>query len=275
MSRDKSRTGTGPPLSEEARRLNERRLHALRDLEELAEQVAIGELDEQTADRLRAGYQSELEAVELALQGAEPVRPAEVSRAAEPAERSRGRAMTGAFLLIGAFTVVILLAAQTFRSDGDPGPATPSDVATVDGALLEEMEDVVAAHPDNIGMRMALADLYFDQGEYGSAIDHYVVVLAGEMTVEEESRTLGRIGWMAYSTGQTGVAVDYLNASLTADPEYAEGKLFLGLVKLYGLEDAAGALPLLEEVLALPGLGDGIRIEVEAAVNDARSVVAP
>lgn len=274
-----------------AQRLHDRRQHAIRDLEELSEQVADGELDEATAERLRAGYQAELEAVnaelgvvddmpgQLARKLDEAVEqvdrepPPESDREPAPAGRSSGRAIVGGFLLIGAFTAVILIAAQTFRSDGDSGSVAPSNVATLDAAALEEMEDVIESHPDNTGMRMALADAYFDQGEYLSAIDHYVVVLSGLVTVEEESRALGRIGWMAYATGQNEAAVEYLDASLRADPGYAEGKLFLGMVRLYGLEDAAGALPLLEEVLALPSLTDEIRVAVEVATNDARAVL--
>ncbi|MDH3605866.1 MAG: hypothetical protein OER12_02605 [Acidimicrobiia bacterium] len=271
MSGDGSKTEKPP--SEAAHRLNERRLHAIRDLEELAEQVAVGELDEAMAERLRAGYQAELEAVDRALEGAESETPIESPAATHPAGRSRGRALVGAFLLIGAFTVVILLAAQTFRSDGDAGPSTPSDVAAIDDATLEQMEELLASHPDSPGMQLALADLYFERGDYGSAIDHYLAAAAGELTPEEEGRTLGRIGWMAYSTGQLDPAVGYLNASLEADPGYDEGKLFLAMVLLEGFGDAAGAIPLLEEILSLPDLNDEMRSAVEAAADEARSAL--
>jgi tetratricopeptide (TPR) repeat protein len=278
VKRDK--TGTEPgdtaPLSAV---LEERRRYALRDLEELAVQVATGELDEATAARLRAGYEAELAAVEQAVsEQADEQTAVEEEAPARPADsplegRSTGRAIAGAFILIGALTVVILLAAQVFQSDDGPGSQAASDGSALDAAAIAEMEEVVAAHPDVPGMRLALADLYFEQGDYGSAIDHYLTVLAGEMTVQEESHTMGRIGWMAYSTGQINAAVDYLNASLSADPGYHEGKLFLGMVTLYGLEDAAGALPLLEEVRALPNLNEQVRTQVEDAIRDAESVL--
>jgi len=254
----------------------ERRRYALRDLEELAEQVAAGELDEATAEQLRAGYEAELAAVSDGLP--DPVAKSGGRAGSAPVDtpaegRSTGRAITGTFILIGALTVVILLAAQVFKSDDGPGPQAGSDGSALDAAAIAEMEEVVASHPDVPGMRLALADLYFEQGDYGTAIDHYLTVLSGEMTIQEESHTLGRIGWMAYSTGQLEAAVDYLDASLKADPDYGEGKLFLGFVKLYGLEDAAGALPLLEEVRAIPDLDNNIRLEVEAAIEDAQSVL--
>lgn len=246
--------------------LADRRRHALRDLEELAEQVAAGEIDEETAAGLRAGYEDELATVEQLAAGDVPAAPLE--------GRSPQRAVVGALILIGSLTVIILLAAQVFRSDDSPPPQTPSDAAALDSGSLDDMEAVVAAHPDSVGMRLALADLYFERGEYASAIDHYLQVSAsGELSPPEESRTLGRIGWMAYATGQVGSAVQFLNDSLEINPDYHEGKLFLGMVSLYGLEDPAASIPLFEELLALPGLGAQVRAEVEAALEEAQAGV--
>ena len=245
--------------------LADRRRHALRDLDELAEQVAAGELDEATAESLRAGYEAELATVEQLAAGHTPAAPLE--------GRSPKRAVVGAFILIGSLTAIILLAAQVFKSDNAPGSQAPADASALDGGSLEEMEAVVAAHPESAAMRLALADIYFEQGEYGSAIDHYLLVAGGELTPDEESRTLGRIGWMAYSTGQVGSAVEFVSNSLEINPDYHEGKLFLGMITLYGLEDPAAAIPLLEEVLALPGLGEQIKVEVEAALGEARASV--
>jgi len=269
--------GRGPSSSQLPAALEERRSHALRDLEELAEQVATGELDDETAAQLRAGYEAELAAVDLAAQEAQtapgkPTVPSDEPESAVVEGRSPKRAIVGALALIGVLTVVILGAAQVFRSDPEPAPQTPSEAA-IDGASAAEMESIVAAHPESVGMRLALADLYFEEGDYASAIDHYLQVTNGELSLEEESRTLGRIGWMAYATGQVESAVQFINNSLELNPAYDEGKLFLGLVSLYGLEDPAAALPLLEEVNALPGLGDQLRAEVEVALEQARAGV--
>ena len=267
MSRDRSdrepasaRTGTAQP--ESAVPLQERRRHALRDLDELSEQVEAGELDEATAERLRAAYRAELEAVDQELQRSESH--------SSPQARSSRRAMAGALLLIGAFTVIIILASQALRSEGGTSQQA-DDVAAIDPSTLEQMEELVAAQPDSPGMRLALADFYFGQGDYLSAIDHYLALASMELSPQEESQTLGRIGWMAYSTGQTDPAVEYLTASLDADPDNIEGKLYLGIVRLFGLEDAAGAIPLFEEVLALPELGVEIRAEVGDLLEQART----
>ncbi|MDH3538683.1 MAG: hypothetical protein OEP52_01700 [Acidimicrobiia bacterium] len=245
--------------------LGDRRRHALRDLEELAEQVAAGEIDEETASTLQAGYEDEIATVERLAAGSAPAAPLE--------GRSTQRAVVGALILIGSLTVIILLAAQVFRSDDPPPSQSPSDAATLDAGALEDMEAIVAAHPDSVGMRLALADLYFEQGVYSSAIDHYLAATEGELTPEEESRTLGRIGWMAYSTGQLDPAVEFLHMSLEADPDYDEGKLFLAMVLFEGFGDAGGALVLFDQILALPDLNDEMRSAVEAAAEEARAAL--
>lgn len=245
-------------------RLEERRSHGLRDLDELAGQVAAGEVDEGAADVLRAGYLAELGAIEQALQASTPVPPGE--------ERSSRRALMGALILIGAFTLMIVFASNALRQDSQP--AESADVGSagpIDNATLEQMEEVLAANPDLSAMRVALADVYFGQGEYLAALNHYVVLASTDLAPEVESEVLGRIGWMAYLTGQNEAAVGYLTSSLEVDPDHAEGKLFLGFVRLYGMKDPDGAIPLLEEVLEDPNAPPATRVEVEAALADARA----
>jgi cytochrome c-type biogenesis protein CcmH/NrfG len=265
MSKNDREDLTAPSASVLDGPLEERRGHALRDLAELDVQVAAGELDEATAARLRAGYEAELEAVEQLASHAAPAPALE--------GRSPQRAIAGSLVLIGALTVVILVAAQTFRSDGGPAPQAPSATSAIDEETLNQIEELLATHPDSPGMRVALADLYFERGDFASAIDHYLAAVEGELTPEEEGRTLGRIGWMAYSTGQLGPAVEYLHASLEADPGYDEGKLFLAMVLFEGFGDAGGAVELFEEILALPDLNDEMRRAVEAAADEARAAL--
>jgi hypothetical protein len=76
---------------------------------------------------------------------------------------------------------------------------------------------------------------------------------------------------MAYQTGQPEAAKQYLENSLTVDPTNQETKLFLGFVLLYGLDDAEGAIPLLEEIVAIPDLPSELLHSVEAALDEARN----
>ncbi len=244
-----------------------------RDIAELAEQVEAGEVDEATAERLRAGYEEELAEVEERLsalpEDAETVGPVD-----EPVEESPRvgaspkRVLIGAGILLAAFTAVLVMV----TTSADRTPTQPAAAGTMpQSADFAEMEQAVAANPDVIGMRMALADLYFEHQDYSNALNHYLTILDQNPTPEEASHALARVGWLAYATEQNDAAVNYLNQALEMNPDNLEAKLFLGAVDFYGLGDAESAIPLFEEVLAQPDLPPSLRSEVEAALDEART----
>jgi tetratricopeptide (TPR) repeat protein len=260
-------------------RLEERRELALRDLEELAEQVEAGEIDEETASSLRAGYQAELDDVTARLD-AMPVKPKRTTIGTDPTTdgrrpRSGRRAIVGSVLVIAALSVAIFFAA----GDINPEPTAPTAGTASPGGLSvdpnaisnEQLEEVVAQNPGINAMRLALADRYFEEQNYSKALDHYLVIAENDPTPAEEGRALSRIGWMAYTTGQPETAEQYLQTALTIDPTNGETKLFLGFVYLYGLEDPTAAIPWLEEVAGFGDLPQAIRAEVELALEEARS----
>ena len=261
------------------KQLEERREIAVRDLTELAEQVEAGEIDQATAETLRASYQAEVDSVEAEL-GALPapskkqVAESE-TRPAGMQSRSTRRAVVGSVLVIAALSVAIFLAAGEIDSTPATtatGSAAPGDLTVdPDSVSNEQLEEVVAQNPDINAMRMALADRYFEEEDYGKALDHYLTIAGNSPTPAEEGRSLTRIGWMAYTTGQPEAAEQYLQSSLTVDPTNDETKLFLGFVLLYGLNDAEGALPWLEEVAEVPELPPTLLTQVETAIAEARA----
>lgn len=261
------------------RHLEERLEIARRDLNELAEQVEAGEIDPATAETLRAGYQAEADEVDAQI-GALPApskKQAVETEAEAPGMKARStrRAVIGSVIVIAALSVAIFLAAGEI----DPEPAPSASGSESPGALTvdpnsignEQLEEVVAQNPTINAMRMALADRYFEEENYGKALDHYLTIAENNPTPAEEGRSLTRIGWMAYTTGQPEAAEQYLQTSLTVDPTNDETKLFLGFVLLYGLEDPDGALPWLEEVAQISELPPSILSQVEAAIAEARS----
>lgn len=250
-----------------AEALEERRRIVLRDLEELAQQVTDGEIGAATAAGLESGYRAELAEVERALAALPPRSRREPAAAVAPASpaatgtRSTPRALWAMGVVVLALTGVIVFLATR---GGEPATTTLA-------GDLAEMEAAVAAHPESNAMRLALAGLYFDQGEYLGAMEHYLAVLDNSPLPADESVALARVGWMAYLTDQVDTAIAYLEQAITVDPAYGESKLFLGVVLLYGKQDPAAALPLLEEVLTYPDLPDDLRPELERMVAEARA----
>lgn len=260
--------------------LEERRRHALRDLEELAQQVDDGEIDEAEAARLEARYRADLEEVErtLATLPSAPKRPkravAEPEADAAGAGRNTRRTLWIMAGVLAALTVGIVIAANLGGDDQATAGGAVSTVPGQTGDLAADMEAVLESHPDSNAMRLSLAGLYFDRGEYLAAMEHYVYVLDNAPLVEEEVVALSRVGWMAYLTDQPLTAAEYLRSAIEIDPAYGEAKLFLAVVLLYGLEDPEAAVPVLEDVLALPDLPESLRPEVENMLAEAQAGVS-
>lgn len=257
-------------MTTERDRLVERRDLVRRDLLELAAQQQAGEVGSATAERLRQRYGSELDALDAAIADL-PAVTGEVHQEEqpEPVGRSPWRMLVGSAIVIGALALIVALAVrETGSSDaGSPGGLTV-DPASVSN---EEMEAVVAANPGVNGMRIALADRYFDAEDYGAALDHYLIVAQNDPTADEEAKALARVGWIAYRTNLPEAARDYVVASLEVDPTNAEAKLYIGFIHLYGLGDPDTAIPQLEAALEIPNLSANVILQIEDALDEARS----
>lgn len=274
-------------MGAERDRLVERRDVVSRDLEELEAQLEIGEVAPEAADRLRAAYRAELDSIGAQL-GDTPEPDTEAAEETAPAVSSvvdgvRGRrsprvVVAWSLFAIGALTVAIAFAARGTATDDDvPGVASgPGDV-TLDPATVsdEQLEAVVAANPEVIAMRVALANRYFEAENYGAALDHYLYIAENATDAAQESQALARIGWMAYVTDLPQEAERYIEAGLRIDPANAEATLFLGFVTLYGLGDPEAAVPQLEAALELDNLTADVVGQLEAALEEARSGGTP
>lgn len=251
--------------------LEQRRDHVEQDLIELADQIDVGEIDAATATRLEAAYRAELAEIETAL--------AALDGGAEAGESSASlsprRAIVGTLALVATFTVAIVFIG------GDTVPSQQGAAAGVDAtprsapataAALDSMEQAAAANPGNVGLRLAIADVYFQREEFSASLSHYLAALEADPTPQQESIALGRVGWMAFITGQMEAADGYLTRSLDSDPTNVEGRLFLGYLRLFGFDDPAGAIPLLEDVLADPDLSAELQAEVQQTLETARSM---
>lgn len=221
--------------------LEQRRDRALDDLVALDGQVESGEIDAETAARLGLRYEAEAAAALRALDTAltEPV--------AGRSPRRIALAITG-FSAIAALVVFGLVKAVEPRGEGGfvtGGPGTTAlDLATISN---EEMETVVAANPDVIPMRLALARRYVEAGDFSAALPHYFEILERE---ERNAEALMYMGWMTYLSGDPDTGVALIEQSLEAAPGDMLATWLLANAIYTGLGDRARAVPLLEAVLA-------------------------
>lgn len=225
------------------RLLEQRRDLAISDLAALEAQVAAGEMGAADADRLRRRYQGDVADALAAIDAAGEM---------PPQGRSPARVWTGivVFALAAAAVVFALTRAVQPRDDTGDLSGVAADVAAEGGVDLstvtdEELEAVVAANPDIFPMRLALARRYVEAGDFSSALPHYLYVLDRGPDAE----ALMYVGWMTYLSGDAATGESLLRSSLDIAPDDLLATWFLANVHYYGLDDPAGAVPLLQRVI--------------------------
>jgi tetratricopeptide (TPR) repeat protein len=242
--------------------LEERRAQAAVDLAEVGEQRAAGELDEATASTLQSRYQQEIELLDKQLLTS-------ATASVAPPGRSTARLVAGTLIMVAGIIAVVFLAARAI-DDRRPGEFVTGNVDDRDLSEIttEEMEQVVADFPNIIDMRLALAGRYFEAADYSAALPHYLKVLEQD---PGHPIANANIGWMTYRSDPSAAATAaaFLERSLATAPNFADALFFLSVVRLYGLDDASGARPLIEELLQFEGLPDGLEVELEAMLTDA------
>lgn len=247
--------------------LAQRRDQALRDLLELEQQVQAGEVPPASAEALRRRYErSAAEALALLAGEGPPVQAAE-----QPVRRRRPSWRTWVYAA-GALTAVVALAvalppALNERPSGGfvtgnealspaasptappsaPAAAPPGrDLSKVSDA---EMEAVVAANPDVLGMRLALAQRYLDQGAFDKALPHYRQVLQRE---PDNAVALASLGWVQLQIGDAAAAATFAAQATERDPALPLAWWVQANVRLYGQDDPTGAVEALRRMQQLP-----------------------
>ncbi|MBU1226886.1 MAG: tetratricopeptide repeat protein [Actinobacteria bacterium] len=259
------------------RALEERARLAQQDIEDLRRQVDEGELEEADAAALEERYRSDLDAARTSLAGMPKPRksapPATAPSAAGGATAAGKPNRIPLIVVISAAAMVVLTIAIVVMATSGNDAATTTDSATPQAATgsLAEMEAAVASQPDNNTMRLALAGLYFESGDYMNAMNHYSSVTANDPTPQDAAVANARIGWMAWAAlDDPETALSFLDAAIALDPTYGEAILWKAVVLLYGMDDGAAAAPLLEQVLAFPDLPEELRPDIQSMLDEAR-----
>ncbi len=246
----------------------DRRRQAERDIEEVRRQLAEGELDHATAERLISRYRDEISRID----DHEEERSRGVS--AQTAKVSPSRRLVGALLLLGMFAAISITAFYAIRPrDGGFVTGDPGGDVDLSEVTNDQMEAVIAANPDVpqiAAMRLRLADRYFEEGSFSTALPHYLESLEGSLDGTRRARGLARVGWMSYLSGSEETAEAYLIEALNTDPDYDEAHLFLGLLYL-NRGDMTRVITHLEPLSQIQDLPEGTRQVIDDALDRARS----
>ena len=240
------------------------------DIADVDQQEIAGELDTDSADRLRATYRAERTRLEerldeLASEDAPP-----------PAGRSRRRVAVGVALLVLGFAAVTAVLLGTVRQRAPGELATGGIAGEVAGGNVdlsevtnEEMEEVVAANPEVVGMRLALARRYFEAGEFDAALPHFMTIL--EEQDPDNAEALASVGWMTHLSSEPEVAERFVARALVVAPDYPQALWFLANIRISGLDDPAGAVEPLEQLLSYDDIPADVRSDAEALLAEAQA----
>ncbi|WP_219418038.1 tetratricopeptide repeat protein [Pseudonocardia nigra] len=243
---------------------------AVRDIVELDVQVAAGEVTEDVAQPLRRHYENlagrALEALDAEMDADATDPSTSGSRSRHPLAWALAYALAGAALV----AAVILLPASVverpaggFVTGNEAVQGLAGDPSAVSNDRLEE---VVAANPEVVGMRLALADRYVAQGAYGSAMRHYLEALRRE---PDNADGLAGLSWLLLQIGQPEEALATADQALTISPSLDRALWYKANIQLYGLNDPAAARVTLQE-LSTRDLTPQVRDQVDRLLAAAR-----
>jgi tetratricopeptide (TPR) repeat protein len=174
----------------------------------------------------------------------------------------------GTSLVVVAAAITVSVVAQS-RQQTPQGLVSGVAAGDIDLETIsnQTMEAVIAAnsdHPQINGMRMALAERYFEDRQYQQAFPHYQAVLDSQPPSSLAAVALTRMGWMVYEgNGEVELATDLLDQALEAAPGDALALYLKGRVLWCGAGDTQAAAELFRRALDAPALDPAERSTVE------------
>ena len=195
-------------------------------------------------------------------------------------DTTRRRALVGGLGIALVFGAVVVVAGFLLQDRAAPAAGVADvEVDNLNEVSNETMEAVIAAnldHPQINGMRLALAERYFQVGEYRAAFPHYFAVAESPAATRAETVTaLVRLGWMAWDGNrEANAAIGMFDQALAIDSASSTARYLKGQVLWCGAGDTTGAAVLFEEALNDPSLGDDSRAQIEADLEAVTNGVA-
>jgi tetratricopeptide (TPR) repeat protein len=232
------------------------------DLEELDQQIAEGEIDTATGEKLRATY---LREIELA---------AEVNVEVPVPARSRMRLAIGAAVLLAGFAVTIAVLGGSVEDDptGLLQGVAAGDSFDPNDYSDETLEAVVATYANDpvvadqlVFMRFALADRYFERNEFQRAFVHYEAILGANPPAELFAATMTRIAWITFvGNGEVDLSLEVIDRAIQAAPGSTEALYVKAQILWCGAEDPEAAVEVFDQILGSSALDPATRSQVES-----------
>jgi cytochrome c-type biogenesis protein CcmH/NrfF len=203
--------------------------------------------------------------------------PARPSPAIATPSSTPGRWVLGSGLLIlaGAITIATVGQFRQARPDDQNLSGVAGEGFDPNTVSNETMEAVIAANLENPsinGMRLALANRYFEEGDYQKAFGHYQAVLDSEPAAAEAAAAYTRLGWMVYDgNGAIDLGLELIDRGLALVPGDAFALYLKGRVTWCGKADPAGAAEIFDRVLTTPDLDPNVRARVSTDLESAEA----
>jgi len=193
--------------------------------------------------------------------------PAPGLGAQQAASSSRKAFVLLSIAVVLAWAVPTLGSALGARTPGQPitGDLAQSSPSPADALTAEEQQ--VAAHPDDIAARLALARAYSGAANITGAVRQYVAVLNRDPASPEANAQLGLV---LSILGRSKSGLAHVERALVTDPTYPEALYIKGYILLRGLGRSRPAVAPLEEYLKVAPFG-AERSSVKALLAAARA----
>jgi cytochrome c-type biogenesis protein CcmH len=182
--------------------------------------------------------------------------------------RSTRRIAIGALILLvaGAGALVAVGQFRQARAGDDLLSGIAGGNVDPDSISNETLEAVIAANLDNPdigGMRLALANRYFEERNYQKAFPHYQGVLDGNPTATQAAEAYTRLGWMVYDgNGEIDLGLSLIDNALEISPADPFALYLKGRVLWCGRDDNETAAAIFSEVLASSDIDESVRQQV-------------
>lgn len=258
-------------------RLEELRDLALRDILDVDQQVEAGELSQEEANELRREYEHQaldaLNRLRALSATTEPASATDSDDSDDVTQAHSWRAVVTGRRVLYALGISLTVSAAFLVQDSlldrpagglvtgnevlQPAPSSsPRDLSEVTN---QELEAVVEANPDVVGMRLALARRYLDEGRYDLAVVHYGKVLTQE---PKNPEALTHLGWVMLQVDRPKEAAELVDQAVVVDPDLSDAWWVQANVRLYGLKDPVAAISSLDSLRARADLGPAVRRDV-------------